>query len=156
MKFELKFFVLIFIFSCNLFSQQAVIKVGEAKSRKSNLAFPLFNNVGTNLSGIATKAASEIYNSTKKNLELSTYFQMMPLSSYLEDTSNLSVKPKTSDLTGFKFDSWKTIGAEFLIRTSYALTDKDLTVETFLYQVDQSKLIVGKISFAIVLPICSV
>jgi TolB protein len=133
-----------FIFSMTVFSQQAVIKVGEAKSRKSNLAFPYFNNVGTNLSGTATKAASEIYTSTKKNLELSTYFELMPVTAYLEDTKNLSVKPKTSDANGFKFDSWKTIGAEFLIRASYSLTDKDLTVETFLYQVDQSKLIVGK------------
>ncbi len=143
----MKIFSLLFIFlflSLTVFSQQAVIKVGEAKSRKSNLAFPYFNNTGTDQSGAATKAAGEIYNSAKKNLELSTYFQMMPLTAFLENTTNLSVKPKTSDANGFKFDSWKTIGAEFLIRASYSLTEKDLTVETFLYQIDQSKLLVGK------------
>ncbi len=137
-------FIFVLFFSTYLFSQQSVIKVGDAKSRKSNLAFPFFNNIGTNQSGAAMKAASEIYNSTKKNLELSTYFELMPLASFLEDTKNLSVKPKPGDANGFKFDSWKTIGAEFLIRASYSLTDKDLTVETFLYQTDQSKLIVGK------------
>jgi TolB protein len=134
----------ILFFSIFSWSQQAEIKVGEAKSRKSNLAFPYFNNTGTNQSGAATKAASEIYNSTKKNLELSTYFQMMPLTAFLEDTSKVSVKPKPAAVDGFKFDSWKTIAAEFLIRTSYSLIEKDLVVETFLYQVDQSKLVVGK------------
>lgn len=134
----------ILFFSLFAFSQQAIIKVGDAKSRKSNLALPYFNNVGTNQSGTATKAAGEVYTSAKKNLELSTYFEIMPITAYLENTSELSVKPKTSDANGFKFDSWKTIGAEFLLRASYSLTEKDLTVETFLYQVDQSKLIIAK------------
>jgi TolB protein len=141
---KLVYLLLVLFISASSFSQQALIKVGDAKSRKSNFAFPYFNNIGSNQSGAATKAASEIYNSTKKNLELSTYFQMMPLTSFLEDTSAVSVKPKTANTDGFKFDSWKTIGAEFLLRTSFSLIDKDLTVETFLYQVDQSKLVIGK------------
>ena len=136
------FFIL--LFSAIGYSQQAIIKVGDAKSRKSNFALPYFNNIGANQSGAATKAAGEVYSSTKKNLEFSTYFNMMPLSSFLEDTTNLSTKPKASDPNGFKFDSWKTIGAEFLLRASFSLIDKELTVETFLYQVDQSKLIIGK------------
>ncbi len=150
MKISLKLFsrlLLVFtilLFSIFSFSQQAEIKVGAAKSRKSNLAFPYFNNIGTNQSGAATKAAGEIYNSTKKNLELSTYFELMPLTAFLENTSNLSAKPKPGDTNGFKFDSWKTIGAEFLIRATYSLTDKELVVETYLYQIDQTKLVVGK------------
>lgn len=135
---------LAFFFSITAFSQQAIIKVGEAKSRKSNFALPYFNNIGANQSGTATKAAGEVYSSTKKNLEFSTYFNMMPLTSFLEDTTNLSAKPKTSDPNGFKFDSWKTIGAEFLLRATYSVIEKDLTVETYLYQVDQAKLLVGK------------
>jgi TolB protein len=137
---------LLFILSYSqfVFSQQAVIKVGDAKSRKSNLAFPFFNNIGTNESAEAIKASADIYNMAKSNLELSAYFEMMSPTAFLEDTKKLSVKPKAIDSNGFSFEPWKKIDTEFLVRTSYSLSGKDLTVETFLYQVDQSKLVVGK------------
>ena len=131
--------------SWSAFAQQPVIKVGEAQSKKSNLAFPIFNNIGTNKSGAATKTASDVYNAAKKNLELSTYFNMMAPASFLEKTEYFSAKPKSTDAAnGFSFDSWKTIGAEFLIRGTYTIVDKDLTVEMFLYNVTQSQLVVGK------------
>lgn len=140
--------VLIFILSSLLFvsthAQQAYIKIGEAQSKKSNLAFPPMNN----LSGVKTSQhvtlATEIFNTAKKDLELSTYFNVMSQAAFLENTTTLSIKPKANDSNGFAFETWKAIGADFLIRSSISVVNNNMTVEMFLYQVDQSKTVVGK------------
>lgn len=140
--------VFIFLLSVSLFgtaeAQQAYIKIGEAQSKKSNLAFPPMNN----LSGVKTSQhvtlATEIFNTAKKDLELSTYFNVMSQAAFLENTTALSIKPKTMDSNGFAFETWKAIGADFLIRSSISVINNDMTVEMFLYQVDLSKTIVGK------------
>ena len=140
--------VFIFLLSFSLFAnaqaQQAYIKIGEAQSKKSNLAFPPMNN----LSGVKTSQhvtlATEIFNTAKKDLELSTYFNVMSQAAFLENTTTLSIKPKSNDSNGFTFETWKAIGADFLIRSSISVVNNDMTVEMFLYQVDQSKTVVGK------------
>ena len=140
--------VLIFLLSFSLLTtaqaQQAYIKIGEAQSKKSNLAFPPMNN----LSGVKTSQhvtlATEIFNTAKKDLELSTYFNVMSQAAFLENTTTLSIKPKSNDSNGFGFETWKAIGADFLIRSSISVVNTDMTVEMFLYQVDQSKTVIGK------------
>ena len=128
----------------SVWAEQAYIKLGEATARKSNLAFPYFNNLGSNNTGASTAAAADIYATARKNLELSSYFQMMANAALLEDPANTSIKPAPSQANGFHFEPLKTAGAEFLIRTGYSIVGTDMTVEMFLYQVSQSKLIVGK------------
>lgn len=135
------FFVL---FSSTAFAQNAYIKVGDAQAKKSNLAFPVMNQLNATKTGNHVKLAAEIHNTAMKDLELSTYFNIMSAAAFLEDTSTTSIKSKSLDAKGFKFDSWKTIGAEFLIRTSFALVGKDISVEMYLYQVSEQKTIVGK------------
>ncbi len=137
-------FLLIYLFVQTSWADQAYIKLGDAKSRKSNLAFPFFNNLGSNNAGSATSAAADIHATAKRNLELSTYFTMMSNSVFLEDPSKTGIKPKPGDSAGFSFEPLKKVEAEFLIRTGYSITGSDLTVEMFVYQVTQSKLIVGK------------
>ena len=143
-----KYFLLLLIlglFSQTSFAVEPLIKVGEAKSKKSNLAFPGLNNIGSNKSSTALKIAADIYNTAKGDLEISTYFNLLNPASFLENTTNLSAKPKNIDATnGFKFLTWKTLDAEFLIRATYLITDNEMTVESFLYNVAQEKLVVGK------------
>ncbi len=134
----------VFLLSQSGFADQAYIKLGEAKSKKSVMAFPFFNNLGANNTGAATAAASEIYSVAKKNLELSTYFTLVINDAYLEDLSKKSLKPAPEEITGFNFDPLKKIGAEFLIRAGYSIIGKDITVEMYLYHVADSKLIIGK------------
>lgn len=133
-----------FLISSLAQAQTAYIKAGDAKVKKSILAFPFFNNTGSNNTGAATAAASEVYTTAKKNLDLSTYFQLVANDSYLEDPAKTGLKPVTEDKYGFKFEPLKTIGAEFLIRTGYAVVGKEMTVEMYLYHVGESRLIVGK------------
>lgn len=137
-------FVFAFIFCNFAFADQAYIKIGEARTKKSNLAFPFFNNLGTNKSGSSVSAAAEIHATAKRNFELCTYFQLLSNTAFLEDPATTGLKPKSSETNGFRFEPLKTIGAEFLIRTGYNIVGSELTVEMYLYQVSQSKLIVGK------------
>lgn len=142
-----KYFVLLsaLLFVQAGFAAEPLIKVGEAKSKKSNLAFPSFNNIGTNKSSSTLKVAADLYNTAKGDLEISTYFNLLNPASFLENTTNLSAKPKSvDDANGFKFATWKTLDAEFLIRATYFIVDNEMTVESFLYNVNQEKLVVGK------------
>jgi TolB protein len=125
-------------------ADQAYIKVGDAKVKKSNMGFPFFTNLGSNNTGAVTVAAGEIFATAKKNLELSTYFTIISNDAYLEDLSKKSLKPFPEDLSGFKFDPLKTIGAEFVVRVGYSVIGKEITVEMYLYHVTEKKLIVGK------------
>lgn len=143
MKKYLLFLNFLFLFSIAQ-AAEPVIKVGTARAKKSNLAFPAINDIGSK-SASASRAGNEVYNTAKGDLELSSYFTLLSPSSYLENTSNLSPKPKSNDtLNGFKFDSWKTLDAEFLIRATYQVTNNEITIESFLYNVNQEKLVVGK------------
>lgn len=136
--------ILILLLTQICWAQQAYIKVGEARAKKSNLAFPYFNNQGSNNSGATTGTAAEIYTTAVHDLEMSTYFQMVSNSAYLEDPAKTGIKPQPGLANGFKFEPLKTIGAEFLIRGGYEVVSGDLTLEMFLYHINDSKLIVGK------------
>jgi TolB protein len=146
MKTIFKYFTFIILILSFHFSyaDQAYIKAGEAKAKKSNLAFPFFNNLGGSNTGTNTAIASEIYATAKKNLELTTYFSIISNQAYLEDPAKTSIKPAPDAVGGFKFDPLKTIGAEFVIRAGYTVVGKEITVEMYLYHVDDSKLIIGK------------
>jgi len=146
MKQYMKTFGIIFtlIFAQTLFAQQAYIKVGDARAKKSNLAFPYFNNQGSNNSGAATGASADVYTTAVRDLEMSTYFQMVSNSAFLEDPAKTGIKPQPGLANGFKFEPLKTIGAEFLIRGGVEITGSELTLEMFLYHVSESKLVVGK------------
>lgn len=128
----------------NVLADQAYIKLGDAKVKKSIMALPLFNNLGTNNTGATIAAVSEIFTVAKKNLELSTYFSILPSEAYLEDLTKKSLKPVPEVTNGFKFEPLKTVGVEFLIRTGHIVIEKEITVEMYLYHVPESKLIIAK------------
>lgn len=146
-KFTMAFVVvfaaqLVFIDPC--LADQAYIKIGDAKSKKSALALPIFNNLGAENTGANLAAVGEIYNIAKKNLELSAYFSIISKEAYIEDLSKKSLKPLADDPMGFDFGPLKTIGSEFVVRAGYIVINKDITIEMYLYHVSESKLIIGK------------
>lgn len=141
----LKFIFAISLLLSSLAQADAVyIKAGEARVKKSNLAFPLLNSLSSINKGEGAAAAGDIYNTAKKNLELSTYFQIISKDAFLEEPSNTAIKPKSEVANGFTYGPLKTISAEFLIRSGYSVAGKELTVEMYLYHVSEEKLIVGK------------
>ncbi|RYZ82310.1 MAG: translocation protein TolB, partial [Proteobacteria bacterium] len=121
----------------------ADIKLGEAKTKKSLLALPQLTYLGSP-SGSAQTVGADLFNTINNDLTVSAYFQIIPQKAYLEDTTKTSLRPAPGDPKGFKFDSWNTVGAEFLIRIGYFVAGGELTMEAYVYNVSKSQLIMGK------------
>jgi TolB protein len=116
------------------------IKLGEATTKKSLLAFPALQYFGSPSSSSKYQAAgSELFNTISNDLVVSSYFQMINKDAYPKDAS-------TTPLTGFKFDVWGAMGlkADFLIRAGFSIVGDEVTFETYTYQVSQAKLVFGK------------
>lgn len=121
------------------------IKVGEAKLKKSLLALPplqLFSTSTTN-SG-AKSLGTDIYNVVVNDLDVSSYFQFIKQEAFLEDTAKVGLRPADQDPNGFKFDNWKQIGAEFLIKAGYTVVGDNIELEAYVYFIPQTKLVFGK------------
>lgn len=126
--------------------EQLYIKIGDAKTKKSLLGFPQLNYPGSPAQ--ATKNFSlgaEMYNVIQNDLDVSGYFQFIASSAFLEDGKKTSLKPHPGEPNGFKFDNWKPLSADFLIKGEF-LVDKDdqIELEIYLYHVPKSGLVFGK------------
>lgn len=121
------------------------IKVGEAALKKSLMAIPPFQYNGTpNSAKGALKTGKDLYDVFRNDMEVSNYFEFIKADAFLEDVSKVGLKPASSEAGGFKFESWKQIGTEFLVRVGYRMTGDDLAVDTYVYNVGQQKLVLGK------------
>jgi TolB protein len=140
-------YLLILIFSLNSFAEesQPYIKLGDARTKKSLLAFPPLQFQG---SVAATpnfnSVGSDLFNIITNDLTVSGYFQFVPQSAYVEDPTHTGIRPIPADPKGFKFQSWSSIGAEFLIRGAFTLAGPDVNLEIYLYNVGKSELVLGK------------
>lgn len=73
------------------------------------------------------------------DLDLSGWFRVLDRSAYIEDPQ------KSGDTLGtFDFKDWSTIGAVGLVKGRYSVQGDDLTVELRLFDVAQSKELIGK------------
>ena len=73
------------------------------------------------------------------DLDLSGWFRVLDRSAYIEDPQ------RSGDTLGtFDFKDWSTIGAVGLVKGSFAVQGDDLTVELRLFDVAQSKELIGK------------
>lgn len=142
-----KFFIVLIVLvlgSTSFSQEEPLIKAGEAKSRKSNIAFPEFNPAKLGTSSSAKGPISQLKQAAESALRLSNYFEIMNPSAFLENTSKVSSKPESYEVGGFKFDTWKTIGAEFLVRGTYEVNGSEIVLDAFVYQVDAKSLKLGK------------
>lgn len=140
------FLVLLITLALSIVSnaQDPLISAGAAKSRKSTLAFPEFNDSSLSSNAKLAAAAKKIKSTTESALDFSNYFELMQPSAFLEDTKKVGIKPLGNIPNGFKFDTWKQIGTEFLIRGSFEQKSSDIQLEIFVYQVAQGTLKLGK------------
>ncbi len=121
------------------------IKLGEARTKKSLLAFPALQYFGSPSSLSKYQSVGvELFNTINNDLSVSAYFQMISQSAFLEDTSKTGLLPAPNQANGFKFQSWSAIGADFLIRAGYSIVGNELTVETYTYHVPRATLVMGK------------
>lgn len=126
-------------------SSPIFIKVGEAKTKKSLIAFPPFQYYGSpGASPNFQTVGAEMFNVISNDLTVSSYFQFLPQSSFVEDTTKTSLRPAPADPSGFRFQSWTAIGAEFLIRGGFSLAGGEISLEIYLYQVPKASLVLAK------------
>ena len=121
--------LLVFLSTTVFAEEQLYIKIGDAKTKKSLLGFPQLNYSGSPT--LATKHFSlgaEMYNVIQNDLDVSGYFQFIASSAFLEDGKKAGLKPHPGDANGFKFDNWKPLSADFLIKGEFQV-DKDDQIE---------------------------
>lgn len=148
-KFSLVSMLFVSLISISSFAQesgaQVQIDVNQAKTKKSLVAFPPLQFLGNpatapNYQSVGADLFRVIFN----DLSVSSYFQFISQSAFLEDASKTSIRPAPVDANGFKFDSWKTIGADFLVRGSFSIAGDTLNAEMYIYNVAQQKSVLGK------------
>jgi TolB protein len=123
---------------------QVQIDVTEAKTRKSLLAFPALQASEGASKPNVIKVGEDLAKIISDDLGLTGYFQFIAPAAFLEDPTKTDVRPISDTPKGFKFDSWKQIGAEFLIRGTYSVSGEDVSMETFVYKVDSASVVLAK------------
>lgn len=126
-------------------ANQILIKVGEARAKKSLMAMPNFQYVGSpasnsNIQSTGTELFRTIYN----DLLVTTYFQFLDPKAYLENPDKTTALPKSQDEKGFNYDSWKTIGTDFLVRINFSIAGSSLTLDTYVYHIPQKRSILAR------------
>ncbi len=124
---------------------QVQIDVNQAKTKKSLLAFPPLQFIGNPATNKNFQAiGAELFRVIFNDLSVSSYFQFISQTAFLEDTAKTSIRPFPTDANGFKFDSWKQIGADFLVRGSFAIAGDTLSLETYVYSVSRGTVVLAK------------
>lgn len=146
-----------FLFSLALHAQEAPapsspassahvqIDINQAKTKKSLIAFPPLQFIGNpavnkNYQSVGAEMFRVIFN----DLSVASYFQFINQNAFLEDTAKTSIKPQPVDANGFKFDSWRQIGTDFLIRGNFSIAGNTVSLEVYVYQVSSGSVLLGK------------
>jgi TolB protein len=124
---------------------QIYIKMGDAQTKKSLVALPPLQFEGNPSSTSNYQSiGAEIFRVLQNDMLVSSYFQFINQTAFLEDVAHTSIRPAPGDPKGFKFDSWKQIGAEFLIRGSYTVSGDQLSLEVITYHVPRANVVLAK------------
>jgi hypothetical protein len=88
------------------FAQQILLDVGKAQVRKSVLALPPVQYLGTNDSAANQKLTYQLHQTIKNDLDVTGLFVELPPSIYPEDPMVVGLKPKPVSPNGFDFQKW--------------------------------------------------
>lgn len=124
---------------------QVQIDINQAKTKKSLIAFPPLQFIGNpaihkNFQSVGAEMFRVIFN----DLSVASYFQFINQNAFLEDTKKTSIRPFPTDPNGFKFESWKQIGSDFLIRGNFSFAGDTVSLEIYVYQVSSGSVLLGK------------
>ncbi|MBM2802267.1 MAG: biopolymer transport TolB-like protein [Deltaproteobacteria bacterium] len=117
-------------------AQISIEVVGQGMPKYPIAISPLKN---TGAGGDTARISTAVADSIVYDLDLSGWFRVLDRAAYIEDPQ------KSGDTLGaFDFKDWSTIGAVGLVKGRFAVQGDDLTVELRLFDVAQSKELIGK------------
>jgi len=121
------------------------IRVSDANVKKSLMALTPLVYMGSKV-GLSKnqRYGNEIFNTIQNNLEVSSYFQFIKPSAYLENTSKVGLKPAPQYANGFAFKNWQAIGTEFLVRIGFQVLAGKIELETYVYHVPKANVVLAK------------
>lgn len=131
-----QFLIVLALFSPMAFADEPALKlnVGEARTRKSIVAFPTIS--APNDAEGRLRSVREI---TMEDLAFSGLFDFLNPSAFVEDPSKSGVTLGT-----FKMTDWSAIGAEFLIKARGTVDSSGVSLELYLYGISTGKQLLGK------------
>lgn len=126
-------------------SSGAYIRITDANFKKSLMAVPPFQFQGAGgTSPQHLKVGKDLFDVFRNDMEISGYFEFIKAAAFDGEMAKAGLKPAGEETGGFKFESWKQVGADFLVRAGYRVNGDQVTVDTYTYYVAQAKLVLGK------------
>lgn len=123
------------VFSAWAAVERVYIDITQPGFVKLPIAVPDFKMQGSGEPALAHRMAEEI----GADLDFSGYFKLLDPAGFLESPQQMGVLPSE-----IRFDTWKAVGAEFLVRGLYEARGASLHVEFRLFDVISQKMLVGK------------
>lgn len=116
-------------------AERVYIDITQPGFVKLPIAVPDFKIQGGEEPALARQMAAVV----RDDLDLSGYFKVLDPAGFLESPQQMGVLPSE-----IRFDSWKAVGAEFLVRAQYEARGGGLNAEFRLFDVVSQKMLVGK------------
>jgi TolB protein len=120
------------------------IKISEAGMKKSLMAIPSFQFVGSTGSKSGVAIGKTLFDTFRNDMDVSGFFDIQKPEALPKDAATSGLKPSTSEAGGFTYDYYKQIGTEFLVRVGYRTTGDSMSVDAYVYYVPQQKQVLGK------------
>ncbi len=111
------------------------ISVGQARVKKTVIAFPEVKVSGTLASGLGKQIAETVTD----DLTFMDFFTFLGKSAFIEDSSKAGITPGS-----FKVTDWSSVGAEILLKTALTQDGPNLALEVHLYEAATGKELLAK------------
>lgn len=130
-------------------SSGAYIRITDANFKKSLMAVPAFQHLGVAAASPShLKIGKDLLDVFRNDMETSGYFEMVKQAAYGKAGEVTGLKPagedQSGEVGGFKFEFWKAIGTDFLVKAGYRVSGDEITFDTYTYYIAQGKLVLGK------------
>lgn len=127
-----------------LWAQQVYIKLGEAQVDKSLLAITQPKYLGSvTKNPNHSSLGNQIRQILIQDLSMIGYFKIQSSSSFIESSAESGLRPAPKDPKGFRWDSWKGIETEFLMRVGFDIEGSNLVIDAYVYHVSKGELVVA-------------
>lgn len=124
------------VFTTSAFADEPMIRiaVGEARTKKSVVAFPTIQATND-----AEGKLRSIRDVTMEDLAFSGLFDFLNPAAFVEDPNKAGIT-----LGSFKFTDWSSIGAEFLLKGKGSVSASGINLEIRLFAVQSGKELLAK------------